>query len=174
MSEAIVVDITRAIEDVTGCHHPKPERRFHKHDEYLSYSLKTPDFRRIMKAFRPRFLELSLANDERRDPGVGLADLRLEVLHPADGLPGGIKDGAPLELREKGEPPGAGRAGGFPPGALNALDFRSGHDDLRRLSLLKLFLLPLTNFSVMFMTRVTPANHGNPPCDINRSTQSGI
>jgi 3-methyladenine DNA glycosylase AlkD len=60
MSEAIVADITLAIEDVTGCHHPKPERRFHKHDEYLSYSLKTPDFRRIMKAFRPQFLELSL------------------------------------------------------------------------------------------------------------------
>jgi 3-methyladenine DNA glycosylase AlkD len=60
LSEAIVADICRAIEDVTGCHRPKPERRFHKHDKYLSYGLKTADFWKIMKAFRPRFLELVL------------------------------------------------------------------------------------------------------------------
>jgi len=60
MIDAIINDIRRAIEDITNCHKPEPERRFHKHDQYLSYSLKTPDFYRLMKEFRPRFLELEL------------------------------------------------------------------------------------------------------------------
>ncbi len=61
MIEAIITDLRRAIVDITGCRTPKPERRFHKHDQYLSYSLKTPDFHRLMKEFRPRFLELELS-----------------------------------------------------------------------------------------------------------------
>ncbi len=60
MIEAIIADLRRAIEDVTGCRKPKPERRFHKHDQYISYSLKTPDFHKLMKEFQPRFLELKL------------------------------------------------------------------------------------------------------------------
>jgi 3-methyladenine DNA glycosylase AlkD len=65
MIETLAIDIRRAIETVTGCRHPKPERRFHKHDEYLSYGLPTPDFHKMMKEFRPRFLECSF--QERLD-----------------------------------------------------------------------------------------------------------
>ncbi len=60
MSERLIVDLRRAIEIVTGSRQLEPERRFHKHDEYLSYGLKTPDFHMIMKDFRSRFLELPL------------------------------------------------------------------------------------------------------------------
>ncbi len=60
MIESIITDLRRAIESITGCRKPAPERRFHKHDQYLSYSLKTPDFHRLMKEYRPRFLELGL------------------------------------------------------------------------------------------------------------------
>ncbi|NIM12153.1 MAG: hypothetical protein GTO45_08580 [Candidatus Aminicenantes bacterium] len=59
MIERLAADIRQAIETVTGCHHPKPERRFHKHSEYLSYGLKVSDFRKMLKEFRPRFLECS-------------------------------------------------------------------------------------------------------------------
>ncbi len=60
MIDTIISDLRRKIEKITGCHKPKPERRFHKHDQYISYSLKTADFRRLMKEFRPRFLDLGL------------------------------------------------------------------------------------------------------------------
>jgi 3-methyladenine DNA glycosylase AlkD len=60
MIEAIINDLLRKIEEITGCRKPKPERRFHKHDQYISYSLKMPDLRRLLKEFRPRFLDLSL------------------------------------------------------------------------------------------------------------------
>ena len=60
MIKAIITELRRRIEGITGYHKPKPERRFHKHDLYLSYSLKTPDFHKLMKEFRPRFLELGL------------------------------------------------------------------------------------------------------------------
>ena len=49
MIETIIDELRRAIEDITGCRKPEPERRFHKHDQYLSYSLKTPDFHTLMK-----------------------------------------------------------------------------------------------------------------------------
>ena len=58
MSEALISDLCQAIETITGCPRPEPEQRFHKHDEYLSYGLRAPDFYKIMKDFRPRFLEL--------------------------------------------------------------------------------------------------------------------
>ena len=58
MIKAIITDLREAIEDITKCRKPEPERRFHQHDQYLSYSLKAPDFHRLMKEFRPRFLEL--------------------------------------------------------------------------------------------------------------------
>ncbi|MDH5405643.1 MAG: DNA alkylation repair protein [Candidatus Aminicenantes bacterium] len=60
MSEVLLADLRRAIEGAADCHQPTPERRFHKHDEYLSYGLKTADFRNVLKEFRPRFLELPL------------------------------------------------------------------------------------------------------------------
>lgn len=58
--EALLAEVRQAIETAARCQHPKPERQFHKHDDYLSYGLKTPDFRKTMKAFRARFLALSL------------------------------------------------------------------------------------------------------------------
>lgn len=65
MIETLTADIRHAIETVTGRLHPKPERRFHKHREYRSYGLRTPDFHKMMKEFRPRFLGCSL--QERLD-----------------------------------------------------------------------------------------------------------
>ena len=61
-------DIRRFIESVTGRQDPQPDRKYHKHDEYLSYGLKASEFREILKPFRPRFLELSL--QERLDLGA--------------------------------------------------------------------------------------------------------
>lgn len=60
MMESLVNDLRQTIETTTGCQRPKPDRQFHKHDQYLSYGLKASDFRKIMKVFRPRFLTLSL------------------------------------------------------------------------------------------------------------------
>jgi 3-methyladenine DNA glycosylase AlkD len=70
MMETLVTDILQAIKTVTGCRHPKPERRFHKHDEYLTYGLPTPEFHKMMKEFHHRFLEFSLL--ERLDLAVQL------------------------------------------------------------------------------------------------------
>lgn len=105
MHKKLIFDLHRAIRNKTGRDRPVPDRKFHKHDEYLSYGLKAPDFRQIMKEFRPRFLELPL--QERMDLAtrllqenigdlghVGLYILTLSVdnLDPAhfsylDGLP---------------------------------------------------------------------------------------
>jgi len=60
MIEKLIGDLRRAIENTTGRSHPAADRRFHKHDEYLSYGLKTSDFRQILKALLPHFLKLSL------------------------------------------------------------------------------------------------------------------
>ena len=60
MNDTLVDDLHLAIKNTAGRQHPKPERRFHRHDEYLSYGLKASDFRSIMKVFRPRLLALSL------------------------------------------------------------------------------------------------------------------
>lgn len=72
MTESIIRELRRAIEDITGCRKPVPERRYHKHDQYISYSLKAADFHKLMKEFRPRFLELKLS--ER-------LELAAELLH---------------------------------------------------------------------------------------------
>lgn len=60
MSEELLDEVRRAIERVTGRHHPQPDRKYHQHDEYLAYGLKASEFREILKPFRLRFLELSL------------------------------------------------------------------------------------------------------------------
>lgn len=65
MSEEFVDELRRAIENTTGCRKPQPNRKYHKHDEYLSYGLKASEFREILRPFRPRFLKLSL--QERLD-----------------------------------------------------------------------------------------------------------
>ena len=60
--ESILQELKLRIEQVSGCSTPQVERRYHKHDEYICYGLKTADFRKMMKEYRSRFLELSLPN----------------------------------------------------------------------------------------------------------------
>jgi 3-methyladenine DNA glycosylase AlkD len=68
--EKLIADIRHTIKTMSGRNEPAPDRQFHKHDEYLSYGLKAPEFRQIMKEFYPRFLKLSL--QERLDLAEGL------------------------------------------------------------------------------------------------------
>jgi 3-methyladenine DNA glycosylase AlkD len=65
MSEKLIADLYQAIKNITGCHDALADRKFHKHDEYLSYGLKASEFRTLMKEFRSRFLKLLL--QERMD-----------------------------------------------------------------------------------------------------------
>ena len=44
---------------------PKPDRKFNKDDEFVAYGLNTPEWRAVMRPFRPRFAALSL--NERLD-----------------------------------------------------------------------------------------------------------
>lgn len=60
VSEILVANLRQAIEAVTVCQHPRLERWFLKHYDYLSYGLTAPEFRKMMKAFRLRFLAFSL------------------------------------------------------------------------------------------------------------------
>jgi 3-methyladenine DNA glycosylase AlkD len=61
MNKAIINELKKAIETLSGCREPQLETRFHtKLDEYFCYGLKTPVFHKIMRDFKPRFLELSL------------------------------------------------------------------------------------------------------------------
>jgi 3-methyladenine DNA glycosylase AlkD len=60
MNKKLISDLHQAIKNKTGRYQPLPDRKFHKHDEYMSYGLNASDFRQIMKVFRPRFLELPL------------------------------------------------------------------------------------------------------------------
>jgi 3-methyladenine DNA glycosylase AlkD len=91
-----MTDIRRAIESASGCVNPMPEQRFHKHDQYLSHGLKTAVFRQILKAFRPRFLALSLRErlnlaaallgehiGELGHTGIHIVALGAEELEPA-------------------------------------------------------------------------------------------
>ena len=57
----MINELRQAIEERSGCREPQVERHYHKHDQYICYGLKTPDFHRMMKEFKPRFLELSLS-----------------------------------------------------------------------------------------------------------------
>ena len=60
MIEAIIRELETAIKQASGCNEPQVERRYHKHDQYICYGLKTPVFHRLMKEYSSRFLELSL------------------------------------------------------------------------------------------------------------------
>jgi 3-methyladenine DNA glycosylase AlkD len=60
MCERLIADLHRAIKTTTGRDYPVADRKFHKHDEYLSYGLKASEFRMLLKDFQPRFLEFSL------------------------------------------------------------------------------------------------------------------
>lgn len=59
MTETLIINIHQAIKNISGRHHPRPDRKFHKHDDYLSYGLKASEFRKIMKEFQPQFLKLT-------------------------------------------------------------------------------------------------------------------
>jgi hypothetical protein len=58
--ENLTADIHQAIRNIAGRNEPVPDRQFHKHDEYLSYGLKAPEFWQMMEEFRPRLINLSL------------------------------------------------------------------------------------------------------------------
>ena len=59
MRHPLVAQLRREIRRASGLSQPRPERRFHKHDEYLSYGLATPAFRALMKTYRPRIRALA-------------------------------------------------------------------------------------------------------------------
>ena len=65
MNPPIADEIHQAIKSAAEDREPQPERRFHKHDEYISYGLYTAEFWKIMKGFKPRILDLKL--EERLD-----------------------------------------------------------------------------------------------------------
>jgi len=65
MCKKLIPDIHKALQNISGLQHPAADRKFHKHEEYLSYGLSASQFRELMKEFRPRFLKLSL--QERMD-----------------------------------------------------------------------------------------------------------
>jgi 3-methyladenine DNA glycosylase AlkD len=60
MTTDLARDIRQAIEGAAGGVQPEPETRYHKGDVYFFYGLRMPEFRKIMKAFHPRLLTLSL------------------------------------------------------------------------------------------------------------------
>ncbi len=60
MNKAIIDELRQSIEELTGVNEPQVERHYHKHDQYICYGLKKPDFHKMMKEFKPRFLELPL------------------------------------------------------------------------------------------------------------------
>lgn len=60
MKPSLANDIEEAIRSAARDRKPQPERRFHRHDEYISYGLYTADFWKIMKSFKARILALKL------------------------------------------------------------------------------------------------------------------
>jgi 3-methyladenine DNA glycosylase AlkD len=57
--QKLIADLRKSVEDMTGTKSPSPDKKFHKHDEYVSYGLNVPGYRKLMESFRPRFLKLS-------------------------------------------------------------------------------------------------------------------
>ena len=70
MNTRLVNEIHQTIKTAGDHNDPQPERRYHKHDEYLTYGLYTADFRKIMTGFQPQILLLPL--DERLDVAAKL------------------------------------------------------------------------------------------------------
>lgn len=60
MNSDLADEIQQEIKATSGNTEPRPEKRFHKHDEYISYGLYTADFWKIMKSYKSRILELQL------------------------------------------------------------------------------------------------------------------
>lgn len=59
--EALLRDIAEAVRSAAGGRAPRPERRFHRHNEYISYELSTPVLRKVLKQFEPRVRGLTIA-----------------------------------------------------------------------------------------------------------------
>ena len=59
-NEELVKDLRLHFEWAADSESPRPDREFHKHDQYVSYGLKTPELRRILKLFARRFGSLTL------------------------------------------------------------------------------------------------------------------
>ena len=57
----LATEIHQAVRAVARVPTPSPERRFHKHDEYLSYHLYASELRSVWKQFRQRFIEMRLS-----------------------------------------------------------------------------------------------------------------
>ena len=55
MIEALAKEIRQTIEHITGRKKSTPERKFHKHDEYLSYGMSSSDFSEALKDTDPVF-----------------------------------------------------------------------------------------------------------------------
>jgi len=66
----LIDDLHQAIQNITGRHDAFADRKFHKHDEYLSYGLTASEFRMMIKESSSRFLKLSL--QERMDLALRL------------------------------------------------------------------------------------------------------
>jgi 3-methyladenine DNA glycosylase AlkD len=57
----MIIELEQVFKQITGNNKPYLETRFHtKHNRYFCYGLKTPVFHKMMREFKPRFLELSL------------------------------------------------------------------------------------------------------------------
>ena len=78
MITTIIQELEKNIKQVSGCTEPQVERKYHKHDQYICYGLKTPDFHKMMKEYRSRFLELYLS--ERLELAVKLLKTRIGEL----------------------------------------------------------------------------------------------
>jgi 3-methyladenine DNA glycosylase AlkD len=63
--DELMADVRKAIEDAAGTKSPQPDRRYHKHDQYLTYGLRFPDLNRVLKGSHPRFEKLDV--EERLD-----------------------------------------------------------------------------------------------------------
>jgi len=107
--DKLIADLRQAIQKITGRHEALADRKYHKHDEYLSYGLTASEFRTLMNEFTSRFLELSL--QERMDlasrflkenigelghAGLHILTLSVEDLEPEHFL---ILDGLPEHFR---------------------------------------------------------------------------
>jgi 3-methyladenine DNA glycosylase AlkD len=60
MNKVIIDELIQSIKELSGSSEPQIDRHYHKHDQYICYGLKTPDFHKMMKEFKPRFLALAL------------------------------------------------------------------------------------------------------------------
>jgi 3-methyladenine DNA glycosylase AlkD len=56
----LVAEIRAAIEAAAGHRPPTPDRKFNKSDEFVAYGVNVPQWRAIMRDFRPRFKSLTL------------------------------------------------------------------------------------------------------------------